>query len=537
VVLTSRHPGGGGQWWRDAVLYHVYCRSFADSNGDGIGDLRGIVDHLDHLSWLGVDAVWLSPTFPSANADWGYDVTDYHDVEPDLGSLDDLDELVARAADRGIRILLDLVPNHTSADHPWFREARGSRRAPRRDWYVWADPRPGGSAPNNWLDFSGAPAWTYDQPSGQYYLHNFLAAQPDLNWWHPEVRRTFDGILRFWFDRGIAGFRIDTANVIVKDRRLRDNPPARPGDHPLVRLHGQRRVFNGQRPEVHAVLRRWRRICERYRPPRLLVGETWFFDLPLLARFYGRHDEGIQLAMNFPFLFAPFQAAALRTVVGDTEAALAPWAWPLWVGSNHDAPRMATRWCGGDPARARCALLILLTLRGTPILYYGDELGMTDVAVAPEAVRDPLGRRGPGRPGRDAARTPMRWSPGANAGFCVAGATPWLPVGEGTGVDVASQRGQPTSTLTLCRDLVALRRASDELRGGRYTLLPGPAETWVWRRGESTVIAVNLGAESRRVDGVHGRVALSTGRDRDGDGVWGAIELVPWEGVVVVGGS
>jgi len=515
-------------WWRDAVLYHVYCRSFADSDRDGVGDLRGLIDHLDHLAWLGVDAVWLSPTMPSPDADWGYDVSDYCSVHPQLGTLDDLDQLFAHAAGMGIRVLLDLVPNHTSDRHPWFVDARSSRTARHRDWYVWADPRPDGRPPNNWIDFSGAPAWTFDQATGQWYLHNFLPTMPDLNWWNPEVRLGFDNILRFWFDRGVAGLRIDTANLIVKDRRLRDNPAASAQDHALVQLRGLRDVYNGNRPQGHAVLRRWRRIAEEYDPPRLLLGETWFFDIPRLATYYGPNDDELHLAMNFSLVFAPFLAGELRAVVEETEARLPAWAWPLWFGSNHDVRRMATRWCGDDPARVRCALLILLCLRGTPLLYYGDEIGMANVRIAAGSRRDPLEVR-------DGARTPMRWTAGGNAGFAAPDVVPWLSIGDRADVNVADQRDDPMSVLHFCHDLIALRRGSSDLRGGVYMTVSAPDDVWAWRRGRSTLVAVNLGKVSRTVPGVEGTIRLSTHRERAGEWIDGPLRLRPWEGVIVAG--
>src|SRR2546426_2518092 len=262
-------------WWKTGVIYQIYPRSFADSDNDGVGDLAGIVERLDHLAWLGVDAIWVCPITVSPDTDWGYDVVDYCAVQPVLGTLEDVDKLVAEAGARGIRVLLDLVPNHTSDQHPWFVDARSSRRAPHRDFYVWADPKPDGSPPNNWRSSFGGPAWTSDPVTGQSYLHNFLSTQPDLNWWDEEVRDAFDRILRFWFDRGVAGFRIDVCHQIVKDAQLRDNPPAEPGDHPYVLAHGQRKVYNAERPEAHDVLRRWRAIAEEYDPPRVLLGETY----------------------------------------------------------------------------------------------------------------------------------------------------------------------------------------------------------------------------------------------------------------------
>ena len=522
-------------WWRHGVLYQIYPRSFADSNGDGIGDLPGLISRLDHLQWLGIDGIWLNPTMPSPNADWGYDVADYCDVDADFGTLADLDRLVAEAEGRGIRTLLDLVPNHTSDRHPWFRESRASRDSPRRDWYVWADPKPDGSPPNNWQStFGGGPAWTLDDRTGQYYLHNFLPEQPDLNWWNEGVRDAFDEILRFWFGRGIAGFRIDVAHGIVKDRALRDNPPATAEDDVVTRRLGQRRVYNLNRPEVHDVLRRWRRVADPYDPPRILVGETYVLDVRRMSAYYGTADDELHLAFNFPFLHAPFSAERLRAVVDATEDALPPAAWPVWTASNHDLGRLATRWCGGDEALGRCALMALLTLRGTPVLYYGDELAMPDGTVPRDRLRDPLGlvpRRE--RTGRDPGRTPMQWNAEPGAGFTAGGVEPWLPLGDNRACNVADQSRDRRSPLHLCRDLIALRRRSPALRSGNYESLATPAGVWAWRRGDEFAVALNLSDGDARVEGVDGVIRISTRRDRDGEGVRGRLRLARAEGAVV----
>ena len=307
-----------GQWWRDGVIYQIYVRSFQDSNGDGIGDLPGVIRRLDYLQWLGVDAIWLSPITVSPDADYGYDVADYCNVQPAFGDLGDVDRLIREAAERGIRVILDIVPNHSSDRHPWFTDARSGRGARHRDWYVWADPKADGGYPNNWVSAFGGPAWTRDEHTGQYYLHNFLAQQPDFNWWNSEVADAFDEIYRFWFDRGVAGFRIDVAHGIVKDRELRDNPLATKDDPPDVRALGQRMVYNIDRPEVHDVLRHWRTLADRYQPPRILLGETYVIDVRTMGRFYGIGDE-LNLAFNFTFVHAPLQAAALAEVVAETE--------------------------------------------------------------------------------------------------------------------------------------------------------------------------------------------------------------------------
>jgi alpha-glucosidase len=391
--VINEQVDGDAPWWMAGVLYQIYPRSFSDSNADGVGDLRGIIDRLDYLQALGIDAIWLSPITVSPNADWGYDVADYCAVEPELGTLADFDELIAVAHGRGIRVLLDFVPNHTSEAHEWFVDSRSSKASRFRDWYVWADPAADGSPPNNWVGSFGGPAWTLDATTGQYYLHNHLREQPDLNWWSDEVRDTFDDILRFWFDRGVDGFRIDVCNIIVKDALLRDNPPATEDDPWDAQAFGQRPVYNANRPEVHDVLRRWRRIAESYDPPRVLLGETPVDDAESLSAFYGAELDELQLAFNFPFINAPFEAGPMRDVVERTNAHLPAGAWPAWTGSNHDMSRFATRWAHDDPQQIRAALLVLLCLRGTPVLYQGDEIGLGDVTVEPPDLRDPLGVR------------------------------------------------------------------------------------------------------------------------------------------------
>jgi alpha-glucosidase len=520
-------------WWQDAVLYQIYPRSYGDTNGDGIGDLAGIVAHLDHLEWLGIDAIWISPITVSPNADWGYDVADYCDVDPALGTLDDLDALVAAAAARGIRVVLDLVPNHTSSQHPWFVDARASRDAEHRDWYVWADPAPDGGPPNNWVSSFGGPAWTLDPTTGQYYLHNFFPEQPDLNWWNDAVRDEFDGILRFWFDRGVAGFRIDVAHMVVKDRELRDNPPIDHDDDWIDQVRGQRPVYNSSRPEVHDVYRRWRAIAREYDPERLLLGETHVQDLATLARFYGNNDE-LGLAFNFPFVFSTFAADLLRAVVDGTIAALPEDAWPVWTLSNHDVSRMPTRWCDGDDERVRCALLLLLTLRGTPVLYYGDELGLPDTVIPVDRLVDPVSIMYQPVHNRDAARTPMPWTDDAGAGFTTAGVEPWLPCGDLAAYNVADQRADPRSTLHFTRALLALRREYAELRSGELIDVGSADDVWTYRRGEQLLVVLHLGSgrAAATMPGP-GVVLLDTHGTREGETVSGSVEVEGWRGLLV----
>jgi alpha-glucosidase len=517
-------------WWRAGVLYQIYPRSFADSTGRGHGDLQGVIDHLDHLSWLGVDGIWLSPINPSPDADWGYDVSDYRSVDPDLGDLDDLDRLVHDAGELGIRVILDLVPNHTSDQHPWFVDARADRASGHRDWYVWADGKADGPPPNNWRSSFGGPAWTWDEMTGQHYLHNFLPEQPDLNWWNPEVAEAFDEILRFWFDRGIAGFRIDVANGLVKDRSLRDNPVTTDEDHPMVRALGVRPAYNMNQDEVHDVYRRWRTIGKDYDPPRLFLGETWVWDLDSLMRFYGANDE-LDLALNFPFIFADL-GSDTRSIVEAAEQALPSDAWPTWTGSNHDVGRFPTRWCDGDDRRVRAALMMLLTLRGTPLLYYGDEIGMPEVEVPRNRLKDPVGlRHWPEDPGRDRGRTPMQWT--AGGGFSEAGVEPWLPMGDADACNVANQRQDPTSVLNLCRDLIAIRRDRVDLHSGSYEARDAPEGIWAWRRGETTTVILNHGEMPASVPTGLATVLIGTDRQRDGERIDGTVRLDPWEAIVL----
>jgi alpha-glucosidase len=519
---------GQHRWWHGAVLYQLYVRSWLDTDGDGYGDLGGVIARLDYLSWLGVDGVWLSPTMPSPDEDWGYDVSDYRGVHPDLGTLADMDRLIAEAGQRGLRVLLDLVPNHTSSAHSWFVEATGGRDAGHRDFYVWADPGAGGGPPNNWLDATGASAWQWHEPTGQYYLHNFLPSQPDLNWWQPRVHAAFADILRFWLDRGVAGFRIDVAHGLYKDAQLRDNPPDA-GGGAMTGRYGQRPVYSMNRPEVHGVYRDWRRIAASYPQERLLLGETWV-DLGRLASFYGNNDE-LQLAFNFPFVFAALTAPDLSGVVAQTLATLPAGACPVWTASNHDVGRFPSRWCEGDERKIRLALLVLATLPGTTVLYYGDEIGMTDVDVPLELQRDAMSRgAGPGwRGNRDRGRTPMRWNATATAGFTAEQVTPWLPAGDSAAANVAAQRDDPGSLLCFCRDLLRLRRAEQGGRIAGYQARPAPPQVWAYRAGGLTVLGNFSDDPVACPDPGAAVIATTAEPPRPAAG---QVMLAPWQGVI-----
>jgi glycosidase len=546
-------------WWRHGVVYQVYPRSFRDASGDGIGDLAGVVERLDYLSdTLGVDAIWLSPFYPSPMADFGYDVSDYVGVDPIFGDLATFDALVAAAHARGLRVVVDYVPSHTSDQHPWFRASRASRDDPHRDWYVWRDPKPDGSPPNNWAATFGGSAWQWDVHTAQYYLHSYLPEQPDLNWRNSAVRAAMFDVLRFWLDRGVDGFRMDALGRIMKDPLLRDNPPnpAAAGDfHKQLGEYDRQLHRNDQRhPDIHAVLRDLRGVLDAYEvdgQPRLAIGEIHIYDLTELGSYYGAALDELHLPFNFGLLKLPWAARAIRAHVDAYEAALPPGAWPNYVLGNHDESRIATRL---GRQHAPLAMLLLLTLRGTPTLYYGDELGMEDVPVPPERVQDPWGLRVPGLGlGRDPQRAPMSWSAAPNAGFCPPDVEPWLPITPDLGrVNVETQLGDPRSQLALTRRLLTLRRSSPALVHGVYRALdwPGVSEAcylFVREAGEQEpdnqeigqqrlLVALNFSDQLQRVglpDGLRALPLLSTRLDREDASPLDAFELRPAEGLVL----
>jgi len=463
AAVSSESPGGRGAWWKNAVIYQIYVRSFADSGTDGVGDIRGITGKLGYLAWLGVDALWLTPVMPSPGHDNGYDVADYLAIDPVMGTLADLVELVAGARRRGIRILLDLVPNHTSIEHPWFRDERT-----RREYYIWS------GRPNNWVNTYRQSCWTYYPPDGRYYLHSYLPEQPDLNWRNDEVREQFDRILRYWFDLGIAGFRIDACYLLMKDELLRDNPAAGPGDHMWDRNRGQRPVHNANHHEVHDVLRRWRKLAGEYGSPRLLMGATWVPRPDDLAAYYGSGDE-LQLPQYMQLLFTPLRAGALARAVEDWLAAVPDGQVPVWTASSHDFSRFPSRWCDGDPALIRTALTLLLTLPGSCVLYQGDELGLTDNPWAAGGSTDPSGQC------REVYRAPMPWRDEPGGGFSTA--RPWLPLGDTAACNVAAQLADRGSVLHWTRALIRRKKSLS----GRYQRTGLTGSTWAYRRGSAAI--------------------------------------------------
>ncbi|MGH2385099.1 MAG: alpha-amylase family glycosyl hydrolase [Candidatus Limnocylindria bacterium] len=527
------------RWWQNGVVYEIYPRSFADADGDGTGDLAGITDRLDYLAWLGVDAIWIAPFYPSPMADFGYDVSDHTDVAPLFGSLADFDALLAAAHERGIRVLVDYVPNHTSDQHPWFVESRSSRDNPRRDWYVWRDPGPNGEPPNNWISMFAGPAWERDETTQQFYLHTFLAEQPDLNWRNPATRVAMFDVARFWLDRGVDGFRIDVAPMVMKDPELRDNPP-NPSPNEAHRLGAwaqQLHLNDHAHPDMHELYRDFRRLLESYPDDRVSIGELHHPDYDVWAKYYGERQDEIHVPFNFHLTYSAWTADAVRAAVEGVQGVLPPGAWASWVLGNHDQPRFASPHRAG-PDQAKVGMLLLLTLRGTPTIYYGEEIGMVDVPVSTADSRDPVERREPGR-GRDPERSPMQWDASPNGGFCSPDATPWLPLApDADRVNVAGQAEDPDSILTLTRRLIELRREHPVLRLGDFERFgPTPEGTFAFRRmstdGRLTV-ALNLTGEERSLpDAGPGRVLIGTHRDRDGAAVGRVVALRPNEAVVV----
>lgn len=469
-------------WWQKGIIYHIYPRSFADSNGDGIGDLNGIIEHLDYLADLGVDAIWLSPIYPSPDKDFGYDVAEYKDIDPRYGTLADFDRLVQEAHARGIRIILDLVLNHTSDQHPWFQESRSSRTNPKADWYIWQD-----RIPNNWQGTFGGRAWTFDPQRGQYYLHLFLPEQPDVNWRHPQVRQTMLDVVRFWLERGVDGFRLDVFNAYFKDEQLRSNPFTPFGRRPF---EWQKHIYDIDRPEMFPLLRELRQILDSY-PQRYAVGETFLPTAEKAARYCG--PDLLHAAFNFEFTNAPYHPRAFFREIQKWEAALGKRAWPNYVLSNHDIPRSATRYGRGeDDGRPRVVLAMLLTLRGTPFIYYGEEIGMRDVKLSRSEILDPLGQHyWPFHKGRDGARTPMQWSDAPYAGFSTV--RPWLRVHSNyPRRNVAVMAREEHSLLNFVRRLIRLRRELPALHAGDFFpfYVSDRVLSYFRRHGEQEVLVV-----------------------------------------------
>jgi alpha-glucosidase len=533
--MTARMKQRDEYWWRHGIFYQIYPRSFQDFNADGVGDIAGIIDRLPYLLELGIDAIWLSPIFPSPMADFGYDISDYIGVDPLFGTMEDFDALIRAAHLNSLKVILDLVPNHTSNRHPWFVESRRSRDNPKRDWYIWRDPRPDGSAPNNWLSEFGGSGWEYDATTAQYYYHAFLVQQPDLNWRNPEVRQAIYDVMRFWLRKGVDGFRVDVIWHLIKDAEFRDNP-TNPNFHegrpPHEKILTQ---YSTDQPEVHDVIAQMRRVIDEF-GSRVLIGEVY---LPLhrLVAYYGNDLAGAQMPFNFALLSTLWNARSIETIIADYERALPAGEWPNWVLGNHDRPRVASR-VGRD--QARVAAMLLLTLRGTPTLYYGDEIGMHQVAIAPDQVRDPFEKNVPGiGVGRDGCRTPMQWDASPFAGFSTR--TPWLPLSDDfLRENVVNLEADTRSILNLYRTLIDLRKKLPALAAGDYVPIAAQGDLLLYRRqsgAAAVVIALNLGTAPISIAsdaiGFGGEILLSTLLDRQGEKIAGELDLRGNEGVII----
>jgi alpha-glucosidase len=532
---TKSEPSSGRPWWQSAVIYQIYPRSFQDTNGDGVGDLKGIIERADYLKWLGVDAVWISPVYPSPMADFGYDVADYLGIDAVFGTLADFDELLEALHRRSIRLILDYVPNHTSDEHPWFREARVSRHNPRRDWYIWRDPKPDGSPPNNWQSIPCGSAWEFDPATGQYYCHSFLAKQPDLNWRNPEVRAAMYDVLCFWLDRGVDGFRVDVLDRLIKDAQFRDDPPNpdyREGEPSYRRVLP---LYSSGQPEVLDIVAEMRHVLDEYPGERLLIGET-YLPVQRLVAYYGPGLRGAHIPFNFNLMWVDWNPEAILRLIEDYESALPRGAWPSWVLGNHDQRRVASRL---GPAQARVAMVLLMTLRGTPTLYYGDELGLEDVEIPAGQRRDAfgLGPAGIGQ-GRDPQRTPMPWNESHEGGFTTG--RPWLPLGNNhAAMSVDVQTRDPGSMLHLTRALLGLRHREAPLTLGDWEPFCVEGDVLAYARtlaGRRFSIVLNLESAPKAVSfdrDLAGAIALSTHVDRAGERVSTRIDLRGNEGVII----
>jgi alpha-glucosidase len=572
------------QWWQRGVIYQIYPRSFQDTGGDGIGDLRGITLRLDYLAGLGVDAIWISPFYPSPMADFGYDVANYTGVDPLFGTMEDFDELLAAAHARGLRVILDFVPNHSSDQHPWFLKSRASKTNERRDWYLWRDASPRGKdatparerLPNNWMSHFGGPSWTWDEKTQQFYLHSFLKEQPDLNWRNGDVRAAIYDAMCFWLEKGVDGFRMDVLWLLIKDSEFRNNPPNPEYHGGLNDFAATLPVYNSNRPETHEVVAEMRVLMDSYGPTlpepavevdpadeemtkreaeshRVLIGEI-YLPLPELVKYYGRPVEsgsaelpapetpelnGANLPFNFHLILTKWKAEAIAEIIRTYEALLPTGGWPNYVLGNHDRPRLASR-IGRQQARA--AAMLLLTLRGTPTIYYGEELGMEDVPIAPDQVQDPAEKNEPGKGrGRDPERSPMLWVNAPNAGFTAPDATPWLPLEEDWPTrNAATQAREQRSMLSLYRHLLALRRRHDTLYAGAIADVAAEGDVLRYRRvglrdGASSdfLVLLNLGSEEVVAECPAGTVVLTTLMDGAGARVDGTVTLEAGEGALI----
>ena len=524
-------------WWRDGIIYQIYPRSFADSNNDGFGDLPGITSKLDYLADLGVDALWLSPIYPTPDKDFGYDISDYVDIDPRFGSLADFDLLLSEAHKRNIRIVLDLVLNHTSDQHPWFLESRSSRDNPKADWYLWQSPSKNGKVPNNWQSIFGGRAWFYAPERDQYYYHMFVPEQPDVNWRNPEVRKAILDIVRFWLDRGADGFRLDVFNMYFKDEQLRENP-SKLGIRAFDR---QQHIYDCDRPEMLPLLRELRGILDSY-PERYSIGETFISGREKIIQYSG--EDKLHAAFNFDFTFSRFDPQKYAELILDWETIYSEHdVWPNYVLGNHDVVRMGSRHTNDEnDARLKVLMALLLTLRGTPYLYYGEEIGMRDIPLKRSEILDPPGKKyWPFYKGRDGCRSPMQWDSSTHARF--SNTKPWLPVHTNHKIrNVEAQKADPESILNFTRRLIQTRRANKALQQGDFTLLTEQSKYALvyLREIAEQKILVALNFKNRPVhphfasppSGRSWKLLLSTARDTAPENIE-LLTLAPYEALVL----
>lgn len=521
-------------WWQKGIIYQIYPRSFMDSNADGVGDIQGIISKLDYLQWLGIQAVWVSPIYPSPMADFGYDISDYTGIHPLFGSLKDFDALLEQVHARGMKLILDLVPNHSSDQHPWFLESKSSRDNPKRDWYLWHDPGKDGGPPNNWLSVFGGSGWEWDETTGQYYYHAFLKEQPDLNWRNPEVQHAMLDAMRFWLDKGVDGFRVDVMWHMIKDDQWRNNPP-NPDYKPHMATYEKLiPAYSTDQPEVHNIVHMMRQLVNRY-TERLIIGEI-YLPIQKLVTYYGIDNQGAHLPFNFQLIGLPWNARQISSAIDLYEGALPKDGWPNWVLGNHDQSRIASRI---GTAQARVAAMLLLTLRGTPTIYYGDELGMNNVPIPEEEVQDPQGLNMPGlNLSRDPFRTPMQWDDTPNAGFTTG--KPWLRLsGDYKRNNVQIQKNSPNSMLTLYRQLIELRNAEPALHIGRYIPVSteGNLLAFIRKADKHILVVLNLSPAPEFFTpadvNLKGHILLSTCSDRQLVEVQEKISLDGDEGLII----
>jgi alpha-glucosidase len=522
-------------WWQSGIIYQVYPRSFQDTNGDGVGDLKGITQRLDYLKWLGITTIWISPIFPSPMADFGYDISDYRGIHPLFGTMEDFDELINAAHSRNIRIILDLVPNHTSDQHQWFIESKSSRDNPKRDWYIWKDAKPDGSLPNNWLSVFGGPAWEWDEHTGQYYYHAFLKEQPDLNWRNPEVQQAMLDVMKFWLDKGIDGFRVDVMWHMIKDAMLRDNPVNHDYQAHMATYEQLLPVYSTDQPEVHDIVHQMRTLLDRYEE-RMMIGEIY---LPIhkLVMYYGVDNNGAHLPFNFMLISLPWDARKISAAIDEYEGALPANSWPNWVLGNHDQPRITSRI---GLQQAKVAAILLLTLRGTPTIYYGEELGMRDVPIPFEEVKDPQGLNMPDKNlSRDPARTPMQWDSSPNAGFSTA--KPWLRIASDyKRVNVEKEKNDQYSHLHLYTKIIALRQKQPSLMSGTYTPVYADHQALAYMRSaeneKSFLIVLNFTHRPCYLNipaAENGIVIMTASGEEEGATISGKLELSGDEGMII----